>query len=163
MLGVSPKARTPRPPTAGTLLGTAGRAAALAALLALAACAGVDARTPRIREVDQFRVGVTMRSDAERLLGPPQYAADEGEGRTALFWPSGPSGPQVPSSAARFVKLVFDRDGRLARPAETVYPSRLGDPATRGPSLEPAAKGPACTRDADCAAGGFCLAGTCRH
>ncbi len=163
MLGVSPKARTPRPPTAGTLLGTAGRAAALAALLALAACAGVDARTPRIREVDQFRVGVTMRSDAERLLGPPQYVAHEGEGRTALYWPSGPSGPQVPASAARQVKLVFDREGRLARPPEIAYPSRMDDPATGGPGLEPAARSPTCTHDADCAAGGICLAGTCRR
>jgi hypothetical protein len=132
------------------------------AALALAACATTVGETPRVRQVDEFRVGVTMRTDAERLLGPPQYAADEGEGRTALFWSQGPSGPQAPASATRMVKLVFGSDGRLARPAETVYPSRLGDPATRGPSLEPAGS-PACTRDADCARGGYCLAGTCRR
>jgi hypothetical protein len=133
------------------------------AALALVACVTTAGEPARVRRVDEFRVGVTMRSDAERLLGSPQYQADEGEGRTALFWAEGPSGPQAPENGARLVKLVFGSDGRLVRPAETVYPNRLRDPATRGPSLEPAARSPPCTRDADCAGGGFCLAGTCRR
>jgi hypothetical protein len=133
------------------------------AALALAACATTAGEPPKVRRADDFKIGVTIRSDAERLLGPPQYAAIGAEGETALFWAEGPSGPQVPGSAARFLKLVFGRDGRLARPPETVYPSQLGDPATRGPSLEPATRSRACTRDGDCAGEGLCLGGTCRQ
>lgn len=114
-----------------------GRAVPLALLAA--ACAAVPGEPPRIRCVEEFRVGVTMRADAERLLGPARYASEEPEGRTAFYWPTGPSGPGVPAAGGRMVKLVFGGDGRLARPAETVYPGRPGDPALVGSPLAPAA------------------------
>lgn len=106
--------------------------------LLLAACATTSGEPPRILGVEEFRVGVTMRADAERLLGPAQYASQEPEGRTAFYWPVGPSGPSVPGEAGRMVKVVFGRDGRLASPAETVYPGRPGDPASSGSTLSPA-------------------------
>jgi hypothetical protein len=125
-------------PTTGSRLRRRVRHAILpACALALAACATTGGEPPRIQAVEQFRVGVTMRADAERLLGPAQYASEEPEGRTALYWAAGPSGPQVPGGAARMVKLVFGKDGRLARPAETVYPSRP-DPSGSGSALAPA-------------------------
>ncbi len=97
--------------------------------LLLGACAASPGEPPRIQSVEEFRVGVTMRVDAERLLGPAQYTSEEPEGRTGFYWAAGPSGPRVPAEAGRMVKLVFGRDGRLASPAETVYPGRPGDPA----------------------------------
>lgn len=109
-----------------------------ACALLLTACATTSGEPPRIQGVEEFRVGVTMRADAERLLGPAQYASEEPEGRTAFYWPAGPSGPDVPAAAGRMVKLVFGRDGRLASPAETVYPGRPGDPASSGSALAPA-------------------------
>ena len=106
--------------------------------LLLATCAVTSGEPPRIQRVEDFRVGVTLRGDAERLLGPAQYVSQEPEGRSAFYWPVGPSGPNVPGAAGRMVKLVFGRDGRLASPAETVYPSRPDDPASGGSGLAPA-------------------------
>lgn len=118
------------------------RLASAACALLLGACATTSGEPPRIQGVEDFRVGVTMRADAERLLGPAQYASEEPEGRTALYWATGPSGPGVPGTAAQMVKLVFGRDGRLASPAQTVYPGRPGDPSQSGSALSPAQPAP---------------------
>ncbi len=115
-----------------------GRLGTMPLALLLGACATTAGEPPRIQSVEEFRVGVTMRADAERLLGPAQYASEEPGGRTAFYWPVGPSGPRVPADAGRMVKLVFGRDGRLASPAETVYPGRPGDPTSSGSTLSPA-------------------------
>jgi hypothetical protein len=134
------------------------RRSGLLALVALSACA-----TGRFREdadVSRFRVGVLARADAERMLGPPRYQADLGDGKVRVVWSLGEEGQAAAPGAARLVSLVFDADGRLALPPVVSF---LGGMLEPGPGERPLRPVPtkACEGNADCA-GGVCLSGTCR-
>ncbi len=126
----------------------------------LSACA--VGRPPEQRDVDHFRVGVTTRADAERVLGPPQYLTQEGDGMTGLVWSLGQSGPPTGGAGGKLVSLVFGRDGKLARPPAIAYSGAFPTPEA-GASLQPATKPiERCEKSADCPQGGICLAGVCR-
>jgi hypothetical protein len=134
----------------------------LLAAAVLAACVTTTSEPVRIHDVDQFKVGVTMRSDAERLLGRPQVVEPAEGGCVALLWPTG-AADRVAGAGARFVRLVFGPDGRLVSPGQTVYPGRPGEQFTGGPPGEARPSPVPCARDADCGERGTCFAGLCRR
>lgn len=127
---------------------------ALAALLP--ACAAAPA--PERRDVADFRVGVTLRQDAERAFGPAPYERPEPDGGLTLVWFSGPPG------AERATALTFDGRGRLARPPRVTPGGPAAPPEPAAAPLRPAAPaGTPCTLSAQCAPGGACVGGTCRR
>ena len=132
---------------------------AMAAAIGLAACA--TDRPSEDVDLARFRVGVLTRGDAERMLGPPRYTADLGEGRVRVVWVVGTEGQTPGSGSAKLVSLVFGPDGRLSEsPAvSSQVPSR--GPAAGEHTLQPATQ-KFCERNSDCASG-LCLNGTCRN
>jgi hypothetical protein len=130
------------------------------------ACTTVEPRGPAYQQtVEGFKVGVTTRSDAERLLGLPQYEAKEGD-LVRLAWSTGPqapagSGSPASAAAARLLVLHFGPEGRLARPPTTVFPGSAQTPLDE-PGMRPAGAPTPCRSDADCAADEACRQGRCR-
>lgn len=125
----------------------------LAFLAFFAACAG-PAPSER-RTVEEFKVGVTLRADAERVLGPPQYEGTRPDGGQELVWTEGRE------VGGKYLRLSFDARGRLALPPRRAASGASGLEVD-GTILRPArAAPPLCARNADCAVG-VCLAGTCR-
>jgi len=125
----------------------------LAFLAFFAACAG-PAPSER-RTVEEFKVGVTLRADAERVLGPPQYEGTRPDGGQELVW------IEFPEVGGKYLRLSFDARGRLAMPPRRSASGAAGLEAD-GTLLRPVgAAPPPCARNADCA-DGVCLAGTCR-
>jgi len=137
------------------------RCLAILAWVALASCA--TTRSYDEADVSRFRVGVTTRGDAERVLGPPRYTSDLGDGRFKLVWNVGQEGQASAAASAKLVTLVFAADGRLAQPPVTSFASGPVDRSRDEVRAQPAGRLPrACATNADCTGGGLCLNGVCR-